>query len=163
MTANVIIHDSPVGPLTLKSNGECLISIWFEKDKRDASRPDAAGARDKILDQTRRELDQYFAGARKAFDVPFAPNEGTEFQRKVWKALTRIPFGKTVSYGFIAKQIGLPKAVRAVGAANGANPIPIIVPCHRVIGADGSLTGFGGGLDRKRYLLGLEREEAPLL
>lgn len=161
---NVIVHDSPVGALTLKSDGAKLVSIWFEKDKRDASRPgQASGVRDAILDQTRRELDEYFAGKRKTFDVAFAPAEGTGFQRSVWKALTKIPFGQTVSYGYIAKAIGMPSAVRAVGAANGANPIPIIVPCHRVIGANGSLTGFGGGLDRKRYLLGLERGENPLL
>jgi methylated-DNA-[protein]-cysteine S-methyltransferase len=102
----------------------------------------------------------YFAGRRKTFDLPLAP-AGTPFQLSVWKALERIAYGETQSYGQIAQSIGKPKAVRAVGAANGANPIPIVIPCHRVIGSDGSLTGYGGGLTRKRQLLALEQDKTP--
>jgi methylated-DNA-[protein]-cysteine S-methyltransferase len=107
------------------------------------------------------ELEEYFAGQRERFDLPLAFG-GTGFQREVWNALLTIPYGETVSYKELAERIGRPKAVRAVGAANGANPIPIIVPCHRVIGNDGSLTGFGGGLPLKRRLLELESRQQPL-
>lgn len=105
--------------------------------------------------QLRQELGEYFAGKRKSFNVKLAP-EGTEFQRAAWKALTKIPFGQTRSYGEQAAAIGNPKAVRAIGAANGRNPIAIVVPCHRVIGANGTLTGYAGGLDKKEFLLKLE-------
>ena len=105
-----------------------------------------------MLDEARRELDAYFAGRLETFTVPLAPN-GTEFQRRVWSALRDIPFGTTISYAGLARRVSNAAAVRAVGAANGRNPIPIIVPCHRVIGSDGSLTGFGGGIPRKRWLL----------
>jgi methylated-DNA-[protein]-cysteine S-methyltransferase len=105
--------------------------------------------------QLRQELGEYFAGKRKSFSVKLAP-EGTEFQRAAWKALTKIPFGQTRSYGEQAAAIGNPKAVRAIGAANGRNPIAIVVPCHRVIGANGTLTGYAGGLDKKEFLLKLE-------
>jgi methylated-DNA-[protein]-cysteine S-methyltransferase len=105
--------------------------------------------------QLRQELGEYFAGRRKTFTVKLAP-EGTEFQRAAWKALTKIPFGQTRSYGEQAAAIGKPKAVRAIGAANGRNPIAIVVPCHRVIGANGTLTGYAGGLDKKEFLLRLE-------
>jgi methylated-DNA-[protein]-cysteine S-methyltransferase len=105
--------------------------------------------------QLRQELTEYFAGARKGFAVKLAP-EGTEFQRAAWKALTKIPFGQTRSYGEQAAAIGKPKAVRAIGAANGRNPIGIVIPCHRVIGANGTLTGYAGGLDKKEFLLKLE-------
>jgi methylated-DNA-[protein]-cysteine S-methyltransferase len=105
--------------------------------------------------QLRQELGEYFAGKRKSFNVKLAP-EGTEFQRAAWKALTKIPFGQTRSYGEQAAAIGNPKAVRAIGAANGRNPITIVVPCHRVIGANGTLTGYAGGLDKKEFLLKLE-------
>lgn len=151
----VIVHPSPVGALTLQSDGRKLISIWFDDDRR--SRPPVDHSADAVLDQACRELDEYFSGRRMRFEVPAAPVMGTPFQRAVWLALTEISFGATASYGEIAKAIGRPKAVRAVGAANGANPLPIVVPCHRVIGADGSLTGFGGGLPRKTLLLELER------
>jgi methylated-DNA-[protein]-cysteine S-methyltransferase len=104
----------------------------------------------------RRQLAEYFDGRRRHFDLRLAP-EGTPFQTRVWAELCRIPFGTTISYRELAARIGQPAAVRAVGLANGRNPIAIVVPCHRVIGADGSLTGYGGGLDRKRYLLGLEQ------
>jgi len=149
------IHDSPVGPLTLAIDGGALVGIWFP-DAEGAPARTADGGRDPLLDTVRRELDQYFAGSLRQFTVPVAPR-GTPFQLSVWSALRHIPYGQTTSYGAIAAQIGSPNAVRAVGAANGANPIPIIIPCHRVIGANGSLTGFGGGLGRKRFLLDLER------
>ncbi|MBP6689750.1 MAG: methylated-DNA--[protein]-cysteine S-methyltransferase, partial [Hyphomonadaceae bacterium] len=111
---------------------------------------------DKIIDQARRELDQYFAGKLTTFKVKVDP-QGTEFQRKAWAALQAIPYGETRSYAQQAKAIGSPKATRAIGAANGRNPIPVIIPCHRVIGANGSLTGFGGGMERKQILLELEQ------
>ena len=109
-----------------------------------------------MLDAARRQLDAYFAGRRKMFELPLGL-EGTPFQLRVWSALLEIPFGETRSYGQLAKAIGIQSAMRAVGAANGRNPIAIVVPCHRVIGANGSLTGFGGGLDRKKLLLSLEQ------
>jgi methylated-DNA-[protein]-cysteine S-methyltransferase len=102
------------------------------------------------------ELEEYFAGKRRQFSIDIAP-QGTSFQLSVWRSLQRVPYGKTISYGQLARQVGNPKASRAVGAANGANPVPIIIPCHRVIGASGDLTGFGGGLEVKKYLLELEK------
>jgi len=102
------------------------------------------------------ELEEYFAGKRRRFSIDIAP-QGTSFQLSVWRSLQRVPYGKTISYGQLARQVGNPKASRAVGAANGANPVPIIIPCHRVIGASGDLTGFGGGLEVKKYLLELEK------
>ena len=104
------------------------------------------------------QLREYFAGERTTFDLPLAPS-GTPFQQRVWIALGEIPYGRTVSYGQIAVRIGRPRACRAVGLANGANPIGVIIPCHRVVGADGTLTGYGGGLDRKRFLIAMERRE----
>ena len=108
-----------------------------------------------VLTETARQLDEYFARKRTRFDLPLAP-EGTAFQRQVWQALLEIPFGQTMSYGELARRIGQPAAVRAVGAANGHNPIAIVIPCHRVIGSTGRLVGFGGGLETKRFLLALE-------
>lgn len=107
------------------------------------------------------QLEEYFAGRRRTFDLPLAPR-GTEFQCAVWQQLGKIPYGETCSYGAIAQRLGKPKAVRAVGSANGRNPLPIVVPCHRVIGANGSLTGFGGGIENKKILLELERRQAAL-
>ncbi len=147
--------DSPVGRLLLIGDGASLIQVCFQSGPR-PQRP-----RDGWVDDAARfravvaQLGEYFAGHRRAFDLALAPR-GTEFQRRVWRALTAIPYGRTVSYGELARRIGNPAASRAVGLANGANPLPIIVPCHRVIGADGSLTGFGGGLPIKRKLLALE-------
>lgn len=157
---NAFVYDSPVGALTLTSNGEAITGLWFE-GRAHGEVPGSAHA-DQVLKQACRELDEYFAGTLREFTVPVAP-EGTDFQRRVWKALQSIPYGVTRSYGHIAQRVGSPAAVRAVGAANGANPVAIIVPCHRVIGANGSLTGFGGGLDRKRFLLDLERGVPALL
>lgn len=155
----VAVHDSPIGPLTLASERGSLVGVWFANAD---GIPPVAGERDAVLDRVRRELDEYFAGSRRTFTVPVAP-DGTPFQRTVWAALQTVKYGTTTSYGAIAAQIGSPKAVRAVGTANGANPIPIVIPCHRIIGADGSLTGFGGGIERKRFLLDLERGVRPLL
>lgn len=157
---NTIVHESPVGRLTLTSDGEKLASVWFE-NHRLPMRPDAERAvserrEDAVLRQARRELDEYFAGKRTQFSVPLAPRGGTAFQRRVWDALAKIPFGATATYGSVAQQIGASTAVRAVGGAVGANPLPIVIPCHRVVGARGALTGFGGGLERKRLLLTIE-------
>ena len=150
------IDDSPVGPLLLAGTAEALHVLSFGVGSRprqiDADwQPDTKG----VLSGIRRELDAYFAGRLKAFTVGLAFN-GTPFQNSVWQALTRIPYRHTISYRELATRIGNPKAVRAVGLANGANPIAIVVPCHRVIGARGQLTGYAGGLDRKRALLQLE-------
>lgn len=148
------IHDSPIGPLTLHSSGAALTGLEFDQPRYPL--PPSPAGEDAVLALARRELDAYFAGKLKAFSVPLAP-KGTPFQLKVWMALRAIPYGATRSYGQQAAAIGQPKAVRAVGLANGKNPISIIVPCHRVIGASGSLTGFGGGLARKQALLDLEQ------
>jgi methylated-DNA-[protein]-cysteine S-methyltransferase len=148
---------SPVGRLTLVGSDQGLAAVlWQDDDPSRVGRgATAEDTRHPLLRQAQQELEEYFAGKRRTFTVKLDPS-GTQFQNKVWKALRTIPFGETRSYGQIADQIGSRKAVRAVGAANGRNPIPIIVPCHRVIGADGTLTGFGGGLAIKARLLALE-------
>ena len=149
-------HDSPIGPLLLAGQEGELTAIRFPAGGE--REPPKAGwtPEDVPFDDVKRQLDGYFAGSRRRFDLPLAP-AGTAFQRQVLKALQAIPYGETRSYKQVAEAIGKPRAVRAVGAANARNPIPIIIPCHRVIGSDGSLTGFGGGLDAKRQLLALER------
>lgn len=144
--------DSPIGALRLVSNGSQLTSIEFEGQH---SACDAHECRDPVLAETAGQLTDYFAARRRAFTLPLAPR-GTPFQQSVWHALARIPYGELRSYRDIAHAIGNPAAVRAVGAANGRNPLPIVVPCHRVIGSDGSLTGFAGGLAAKSFLLQLE-------
>jgi methylated-DNA-[protein]-cysteine S-methyltransferase len=147
--------DSSIGRLLLAGDGESLTHVGFQSGPR-PMRPAAGWIADAAPFRTAvAQLEEYFAGKRRRFDLPLAPR-GTEFQRRVWRALTEIPYGKTLSYGELARRIAKPSASRAVGLANGANPLPIIVPCHRVIGADGSLTGFGGGLPIKRKLLALE-------
>jgi methylated-DNA-[protein]-cysteine S-methyltransferase len=149
--------DSPLGTLTLTSDGSHLTGIRFpRRDGRPAverawRRDDAAP----VLVQARAQLAEYFEGRRTHFDVPLRP-EGTAFQQSVWRALLNVPFGKTSTYGALAAAIGRPTAARAVGAAVGANPLAVVVPCHRIIGADGSLTGYAGGLARKTKLLALE-------
>lgn len=148
---NSCLLDSPLGQLQLVSNGRALVQIAFPGTHVVT---DGAG-NDPVLERARIQLTEYFAGERRAFDLPLAA-QGTSFQAAVWQALARIPFGELRSYRDIAVEIGRPSAVRAVGAANGRNPLPIVVPCHRVIGSDGSLTGFAGGLDAKRVLLALE-------
>jgi methylated-DNA-[protein]-cysteine S-methyltransferase len=142
--------ETPIGSLALAGDSSALCAISFEPARRQWTRDDAR------LEDARRQLEEYFAGQRTAFDLRLAL-EGTDFQKRVWRALLAIPYGATASYGEIARAIGAPGAARAVGGANHNNPIPIIVPCHRVIGADGSLTGYGGGERRKRHLLELER------
>ena len=142
---------SPIGDLQLYSDGENIVKIGFP----DEETKQAPEGNDPVLQSCARQLEEYFHGTRRRFKLPLAP-EGTEFQQKVWQALADIPFGQTRSYGDVARAIGKPRSVRAVGAANGRNPLPIVVPCHRVIGSDGSLTGFAGGLAAKTRLLELE-------
>jgi methylated-DNA-[protein]-cysteine S-methyltransferase len=159
MPTAYLIIPSPVGELLLTATDEGLTRVWFEEHRHGGPRSaewrraeEVGGAADRILRTTREQLDAYFAGELTSFDIPLAAS-GTSFQERVWEALRTIPFGHTTSYGELAIRMGEPKAVRAVGAANGRNPISIIVPCHRVIGARGDLTGFGGGIERKRWLL----------
>lgn len=154
------IIDSPIGPLTLAGEGGVLTHLrmvdqTYEPDRADWELDDRA------FPEAVEQLGEYFAGERREFDLELTM-QGTEFQQKVWNALRSIPYGETRSYGQIAEQIGSPNASRAVGLANGHNPIAVIVPCHRVIGANGSLTGFGGGLERKSRLLELERNSTSL-
>jgi methylated-DNA-[protein]-cysteine S-methyltransferase len=153
---------SPVGTLTLVATDEGLAGILWEKDWPNRTPLDIGARADShpVLIETERQLGEYFAGRRKEFALTLDV-EGTPFQRTVWSALRTIPFGETRSYGDIARQIGNPDAVRAVGAANGRNPVSIVVPCHRVIGSTGKLTGFGGGLEAKAQLLALEGLRHP--
>jgi len=145
--------NSPVGRLRLVSNGASLIAIEFENQQN--SIREGVERVDAVLTACRDQLKEYFAGTRRRFDIPLAPS-GTAFQKSVWQALSGIPYGQLRSYRDIAEILNKSRAVRAVGAANGRNRLPILVPCHRVIGSDGSLTGFAGGLDAKRALLKLE-------
>jgi methylated-DNA-[protein]-cysteine S-methyltransferase len=148
------VVDTPIGALGLIASDSALQGVMFDgrRVRVEGSSP--------VLDEAARQLDAYFAGELVAFDLPFEVN-GSEFHRRCWLALASIPYGQTVSYGEQARRLGLGHdAARAVGAANGRNPLPVVLPCHRVIGADGSLTGFGGGLDVKRFLL--EHEGALL-
>lgn len=155
MTTYYTYTDSPIGSLLLAGDGSNLKLLGFPGGKMQRRhQPDwveDAGLFERVIEQLR----AYFAGELKQFDLPLAPT-GTEFQRKVWSALQGIPYGETRSYGELAREVGNGNASRAVGAANGQNPIPVIIPCHRVIGAGGSLTGFGGGLETKQHLLELE-------
>ncbi|MDA1207548.1 MAG: methylated-DNA--[protein]-cysteine S-methyltransferase [Proteobacteria bacterium] len=145
--------NSPVGRLRLVSDGASLIAIEFENQQNSIG--EGAARVDAVLTACRDQLKEYFAGTRRRFDIPLAPS-GTAFQKSVWQALSGIPYGQLRSYRDIAEILNKSRAVRAVGAANGRNRLPIVVPCHRVIGSDGSLTGFAGGLDAKRALLKLE-------
>lgn len=154
-------YHSPIGTLTLASDSKGLRHIVFPKGSRAFDTPEEWENKPEEFVQVVKELDEYFAGTRKQFTVALAP-QGTEFQQAVWQALVNLEYAETCSYGEIASRIGKPSASRAVGAANGANPIPIIVPCHRVVGASGKLTGFGGGLPTKAWLLAHERGEGQL-
>jgi methylated-DNA-[protein]-cysteine S-methyltransferase len=151
------IHETPLGPLTLRGGAHGLTALGFPG--RGEPLDEAAHAPDLFADAVR-QLDEYFAGERRRFDLEL-DLAGTPFQRSVWDRLLRIAYGATTTYGAIARELGRSDRVRAVGAAVGRTPIPIIVPCHRVLGADGSLTGYGGGLQRKQALLDLERTGAP--
>ena len=149
---NYFTYESPFGIIIIESNGVAITGIKTES----GTEPKGEKKASTLTDVTAMQLKEYFAGKRKKFEVPLDP-QGTEFQKKVWKALQEIPYGKTRSYKQIAKMIGQPKACRAVGMANNKNPIWILIPCHRVIGADGSLTGYGGGIKMKQKLLEIER------
>ena len=149
---------SPIGLLLLAGDDEGLKFVGFPEGKGQVQPQPEWKKDDRAFKDVKKQLDEYFAGKRKTFDLKLAPS-GTAFQREVLTALQQIPYGETRSYQDIASGVGRPRAVRAVGAANGRNPLPIIIPCHRVIGANGSLTGFGGGLPVKQFLLDLERRD----
>lgn len=151
MTTIFTLVPSPVGPLTLVGEGDAIVGLYFQN----APRPAAWVRDDRGLRAAAKQLEEYFAGKRTRFDLPLEPR-GTPFRRAVWDQLLRIPYGETATYGEIARAVGKPAASRAVGGANHHNPISIIIPCHRVIGADGSMTGYGGEIHRKRLLLDLE-------
>lgn len=155
-----LVTASPVGELTLVADDDGLVAVLWPDDRRpvvDDLGP--AAPTDAVLVATARQLDEYFAGTRREFDLPLAPR-GEPFQQRVWALLRDIPYGETRTYGELARALGQPGAAQAVGAANGANPLSIVVPCHRVVGSDGSLTGFAGGLAAKRHLLTLEEPPA---
>jgi len=151
--------DSPVGRLLLLLDGQGLRRVHFERGRHPHEIDPAWERGPGALHEARHQLKAYFDGRLTEFDLPLAP-QGTEFQQQVWLELLRIPYGSTATYGEIARRIGDPQAMRAVGAANGQNPLAIVVPCHRVVGSDGSLTGYGGGLGVKRYLLDLEQRHS---
>ena len=155
MTTYWTTTDGPVGRLLLTSDGHALTRVLFDAEPE----PGWSAQPCDVLDRAVAQLQEYFAGERTEFDLPLQP-DGTPFQLRVWEALRTIPYAETISYRQLAILVGNPSASRAVGLANGRNPISLVVPCHRVIGADGSLTGYGGGLDRKRTLLDLERRVA---
>ena len=152
---------SPIDELLLVSNGDALTGLYMDTSNIDPNRRPDWRRNDKMFSDVKKQLRAYFAKELTEFDLPLQL-EGTEFQRKAWQALLKIPYGKTVSYQDQANKINAPKAVRAIGLANGKNPIAIIVPCHRVIGSNGKLTGYGGGLPRKQWLLELEAAQTAL-
>jgi methylated-DNA-[protein]-cysteine S-methyltransferase len=154
--------ESPLGQLTLLGGDGCVSALYMEGQwHRPPADPEAARDGD-VLAEPVHQLGEYFAGERQAFDLDIVFRAGTRFQRRVWRELLAIQYGETWSYGELAARIGQPSASRAVGLANGRNPVAIIVPCHRVVGAGGSLTGYGGGIDRKRWLLEFERGRAAV-
>lgn len=150
---------TPIGSLRLVADDQGLREIWFETGRHQREPAPSWTRSAEALAFARVQLEQYFAGTRQVFELPLHPL-GTPFQLAVWRELARIPYGATISYGELARRLGQPQAMRAVGAANGRNPLPIVLPCHRVIGANGSLTGFGGGLPTKRFLLAMEEGAA---
>jgi methylated-DNA-[protein]-cysteine S-methyltransferase len=147
--------DSPIGELLLLGDGRSLHGLYMQEGRTGSEISPAWKRSADPFTAVRKQLEEYFAGRRTTFDVPLKM-AGTAFQRRVWSELREVPYGQSISYGELARRIGIPSASRAVGTANGLNPIAVIVPCHRVIGSDGSLTGYGGGLERKRFLLDLE-------
>jgi len=166
MTESRRLIDSPVGPILLSADGSGrLTGAQFGSGSATVTSryPEVTGqAASRVLDDAAAQLGEYFEGRRRCFEIPLAMT-GSPFQRRVWAQLQQIPFGTTVSYGQLAMQLGRPRAARAVGHANARNPVAVIVPCHRVIGSSGRLTGYGGGLSAKRRLLDLEAGGAPLL
>lgn len=149
---NLFFYDTEMCKLGIADNGTAITNLYFCKKDNVIFQDDIQINETSLIKEALKQINEYFAGRRKIFELPLAPN-GTEFQLKVWKALQQIPIGETRSYGEIASIIGNPKASRAVGMANNKNPIPIFIPCHRVIGANGSLVGYAGGLEIKKYLL----------
>ena len=151
---NTFLYDTKIGKVGIVENDNSITEVYFAKDVDTQE----IGLRETpLLKKAAKQLKEYFEGKRKGFDLPLAP-EGTEFQKKVWKVLETIPYGETWSYKQVAEKVNSPKAYRAVGMANNKNPISIIIPCHRVIGANGKLVGYGGGLEIKEYLLKLENQ-----
>ena len=162
---NIQRHHIDIGELLIGSSGDRLCLLWFGTNEVGLAVEDMISRKldaefvernDEVLEKTRKQVNEYLSGNRKEFDIPLLMI-GTDFQRRVWKALIRIPYGATSTYGRIAEDIGIPRAFRAVGGAAGANPISIIIPCHRVIGSNGGLVGYGGGLPLKKWLLRLEQ------
>lgn len=157
MPMNEFILDSPIGKLRIKASEDALSSITFnDTDASNSPSNKSSG----IINKAVKQLEEYFEGKRTIFELPLSP-EGTDFQQRVWKALQSIPYGQTTTYSELSSKLGDPRAIRAVGKANGQNPIPIIIPCHRVIGANNNLIGYAGGIERKRWLL--QHEGALLL
>ena len=154
------IVPAPIGKLLLIADGPVLRELRFAGSWETADIAPDWRRGGEVLARAEAQLGEYFAGSRREFDVPLAP-EGTEFQHRVWHTLRAIPFGVTISYAELARRLGEPSAIRAVGAANGRNPIPVIIPCHRVIGSDGSMIGFGGGIELKKRLLQMEQMALP--
>ncbi len=152
---NTFFYDTDIGNIQIIENGESITGVYFHKQ---VNIKDAEVKETVLLKEASKQLQEYFEGKRKSFSLPLE-TKGTEFQIQVWKALQTIPYGETRSYGEIAKIIGKPKAARAIGMANNRNPISIFIPCHRVIGSNGKLVGYGGGLEIKKYLLNLEKED----
>lgn len=160
MSRTHTVVPSPIGPLTVVQEDGALVRLAMSPPRRFVD-AEIGGRSDEAFDDVVRQLGEYFAGEGTAFDLPLRP-VGSDFELAVWEQLTRIPYGETRSYGHVAAAVGESGGAQAVGAANGRNPLAIVVPCHRVIGADGSLVGFGGGLTRKRFLLDLEQRERRL-
>jgi methylated-DNA-[protein]-cysteine S-methyltransferase len=150
-------RETPLGTVRMAARGGALVGMWFDGQKYDARAGDdwREAPDDPVLREAARQLDEYFAGERARFDLALAP-DGTPFQQRVWRAVAEVPAGATTSYGEIARRLGCPRSVRAVGAAIGRNPLIVVVPCHRILGAGGALTGYAGGLERKVALLKLE-------
>jgi methylated-DNA-[protein]-cysteine S-methyltransferase len=159
------VIETPIGPLTLVATATALREVRFPNGRPVGPEDGPADPAHPVLAAAARQLAEYFAGERRRFELPLDP-QGSPFQRAAWRGLLTIPYGETVSYGEQARRLGHPGKARAIGAANGSNPLPIVVPCHRVVGADGSLTGFGGGIETKAWLLHHERrvagDELPL-
>ena len=162
MTTTHTLIDTPIGELTLVAEAGALAAIYFPGHWTRPDR-DAFGARDDDgFAEAERQLVQYFAGERIEFDLPLAPSAGDDFERRVWELIDRIPYGRTAIYGDLARELGEPGMAREVGAATGSNPLAIVRPCHRVVGKDGRLVGYAGGLGRKQFLLGLETQHASV-